>query len=719
MTFERTFKASSYCMIGSGFAAIALTGSLHWFPVVLFLTALIASWFLDTARLRKRIPVWIINGLSIAFFLFFIMDFMFLSQSFLVSVIHLTLLAAILKVMTLSKDRDYFILYLLGFSELLAATALTVNLVFGICLLIFLVSGILTFILFEMRRSNAAIQDRISVRPFVAPKYVRESGMELFGRFPAASLMGLTFGITLFILVVALPLFLLLPRLNSGFYRQPSGETQFISGFSESVELGREGSIGLSDAVVMRVRTSITPSQLPADLKWRGLALDHFDGRAWKRSNPEQYPVSVQGRYFKLEDSATGTAWLHQTFFLEALSTNVVFAARKALAVSRESGFLSRDTADNLFTSFHAEKKLRYEAISDLSRPDPALLSNSDSIPVDVLETCLQLPFFDRKIENLAKRVTASATGKYEKAKVLERHLRTRYDYSLELTGTAGSNDPLAEFLFETRKGHCEYFASAMAIMLRYTGIPSRLVNGFRSGEYNNIGDNWIVRQYHAHSWVEAYLPPYGWMEFDPTPVQQQPPDTGLARFWAGFMDAVDLWWWERVVNYNTSRQYNLVANVYSVSGAVLNSIENSTAYVYEKSREGAAWIVSPKALAAIAGRWYWGTFFLILIVLLITPLRKYLRNRMRPVLYRNKPKIYADSFYTEALEMLSKYGMVRAPAQTPMEFALGLSKHPAGTPLIALTRLYNRIRFGPPNTSPNDTVAEDLLQSLRSALSG
>ena len=96
------------------------------------------------------------------------------------------------------------------------------------------------------------------------------------------------------------------------------------------------------------------------------------------------------------------------------------------------------------------------------------------------------------------------------------------YRYSLELKGRPGSADPLAVFLFESRAGHCEYFATAMAVMLRQTGIPARLVNGFRTGEYNALGDAWVVRQYDAHSWVEAYFKPYGWIEFDPTPAQAQ-----------------------------------------------------------------------------------------------------------------------------------------------------------------------------------------------------
>ena len=106
-------------------------------------------------------------------------------------------------------------------------------------------------------------------------------------------------------------------------------------------------------------------------------------------------------------------------------------------------------------------------------------------------------------------------------------YLRRNFRYTLKLTGTPG-RDPLAHFLFETRAGHCEYFASAMAVMLRAIGIPSREVNGFLPGEYNDLGGDYIVRASDAHSWVEAYFPGSGWITFDPTPPA---PDSGYGLF--------------------------------------------------------------------------------------------------------------------------------------------------------------------------------------------
>src|SRR5205823_4276291 len=121
------------------------------------------------------------------------------------------------------------------------------------------------------------------------------------------------------------------------------------------------------------------------------------------------------------------------------------------------------------------------------------------------------------RIPELARSLTAASLTDLERARAIERALRTGYGYTLELPATEEA-DPLAHFLFSRRKGHCEYFASAMAVLLRSIGIPARLATGFQSGVYNSISDLWLIRTRDAHSWVEAWIPGRGWTTFDPTP---------------------------------------------------------------------------------------------------------------------------------------------------------------------------------------------------------
>ncbi len=718
MTFAQYFKASSYCLIASGFAAIAATGRIDWISVILFSIAFAGSWFTDVVRLRQAIPEWILKYLALAYLSFFVIDYKLLSHSYAISVLHLAFFAAAVKLLTISKDSDYLLLYLISFAELLAASTLTVNIAFILCFLVFLLSGISTLILYEMRRSNAKMQQEAEVQPFVVSRKLQGTGLELFSPFPAGFFSAMVLGITLLIIAGAIPLFFLLPRITLGMYSRPSGDTQFVSGFSDRVELGQIGRIKQSDTVVMRVRTSLPPSELPPGLKWRGLSFDYYDGRSWRRSDPTRDPIPIQGGYYKIEDSAQGTNWINQTFFVEALTTDVVFATHKPLAVSRDVGPLRKDSSGNLYTTQHLKKKLRYVAVSDPILPNPANISDLVPIPEKILSTYLQLPEMDPRIADLAGKVTGKKKSKYAKAQALEQYLSSHYTYSLVLTGTPGSKDPLAVFLFDVQKGHCEYYATALAVMLRQTGIPSRLVNGFRAGEYNRIGDDFTVRQYNAHSWVEAYFPPYGWIEFDPTPVDPQQPRTAFARLISDLTDAMDLWWWEGVVNYDSSKQFRVLTALQARMDRFQQTMQNLLALFTQKARETAALFHSPSPALALGKKWaFWIPWFAVAALLLIKPIRRRIAVLLWHALGRKNPRAIATRFYAQALYLLEAYGLRRSREQTPKEFALSLGNHPAAASLLALTQMYNAVRFGPPEAPLRRSDAAEQLRLLRAAL--
>src|SRR5207302_4337115 len=131
---------------------------------------------------------------------------------------------------------------------------------------------------------------------------------------------------------------------------------------------------------------------------------------------------------------------------------------------------------------------------------------------------------------------------------------KREYKYTLELTWDPG-DQPISTFLFSAKAGHCEYFASSMAILLRAAGIPTRIVNGFLMGEYNPVGDDYIIRQSDAHSWVEVYVPGHGWMEFDPTPADPNHSEFSLGMQMAHYVDAMELVWNSYVLVYDSSAQ--------------------------------------------------------------------------------------------------------------------------------------------------------------------
>jgi protein-glutamine gamma-glutamyltransferase len=723
MTFRNCFKASSYCLIGSGFAAVMVTGAIGTVPIILFSAVFIMSWFAGTVRIPLNLSNRVSNTLALSYILFFVIDYLLLSRSLFTSLLHFLLFATAMKLLSPKKDQNYVQLYFVSFSLLLTAAIITASSAFMFCFLTFLVSGIGTLILFEMRKSDRCVRDRAEVSSLI-PVGNNGNKQGLLSPLPAGLIAATTIVITIMVLAGTIPFFILVPRIVSGMNRQPSGETQFVSGFSEKVELGRIGSIRQSDQIVMRVKTAPSPEQLLFDPKWRGLAFDYFDGQVWERSDTSLHEVPLQGRFYKLEDEVQGTNWITQTFFIEPLSTNVIFSTPRTLAVSRDVGLLRRDSSDSFHTSRQAQKKLSYTAISDPVFPDPSIISDYSTIPADIREKYLQLPQLDPGIAAMAEEITATVSGSYAKARRLEHYLRSHYEYSLDLDGIPGSKDPLAVFLLHGGSGHCEYFASAMTIMLRQTGIPARLVNGFRSGQYNRIGGNWTVRQYDAHSWVEAYFLPYGWLTFDPTPGGPPYRRTALGAMLSDLSEILTLWWWDGIVNYDTSRQYRVINSLHDRSEEIQENIGSVLAFAREKHRALPTLFRSRFQISR------WSPAIIPLLILLvpagilsIRPVRKTIFRRAARLFLRRNHRAVTVSFYDEALELLAAEGYRRDRHQTPLEFAESLTGHPSAIPFMSLTRVYNTARFAP---SEPRTISEPrfrhsetrvLLDSLRDTL--
>src|SRR6185312_12587227 len=139
-----------------------------------------------------------------------------------------------------------------------------------------------------------------------------------------------------------------------------------------------------------------------------------------------------------------------------------------------------------------------------------AITRGANEFPPEPGSPYLQLPPLDPRIDALTRQITAGIVTPSGEARAIETYLRTQYGYTLQLPAREPQH-PIAEFLFTRKKGHCEYFASAMAVMLREIGIPSRIITGFQSGVYNPFTHQQLIRSSDAHSWVEAYQIGNGW----------------------------------------------------------------------------------------------------------------------------------------------------------------------------------------------------------------
>jgi hypothetical protein len=254
MSFDRYFKFSSYLLVTSGFLAVVAAGGAGTIAEVLFVCALGGSWFVDTERLGRALPPRFLNTLILVYLLFYAADLRFVSRSFMTSTIHLILFLAGVKLLIRSSDRDWIYLYLISFAELIAAAALSTDIVFALALLLFLFSAVSALVLLEMRASNEWTQRMGRVDPLIETRHSAAGSLRLLGRFPAAKMALLGVMMTATILALVVPLFLVLPRVSFGIWRHPHGPTRLVSGFSERVALGEIGTIKESDAEVMKIR---------------------------------------------------------------------------------------------------------------------------------------------------------------------------------------------------------------------------------------------------------------------------------------------------------------------------------------------------------------------------------------------------------------------------------------------------------------------------------
>jgi hypothetical protein len=312
----------------------------------------------------------------------------------------------------------------------------------------------------------------------------------------------------------------------------------------------------------------------------------------------------------------------------------------------------------------------------------------------------LQLPDnIDQRIPRLAHEwmTAAGASNQYDAARAIESRLQNDFAYSLDMKATGP--DPLADFLFNVRAGHCEYFSTAMAVMLRTQGIPARVVNGFQRGEYNDAAGIYTVTQREAHSWVEVYFPgTSAWVTFDPTPQAGRPAfhRSGVQGWFGKYGEALEMFWIQYVVGYDSQEQRSLANTVgnrfydfRNWSGDKLKSIKETFASWFSwlniENEDGSV-SYTHLVLAILLG-----ALIIVGLVLLVRRIRRQGFWRLFTRRQVEDPGRSVVEFYERMTKTLGARGLERAAGETPLEFASATGMPEA----VQVTRAYNRVRFG------------------------
>ena len=660
---ERFFQLSLLGLVTAGFLAVAGSGFLDTPTVTLVVLGLILRGAAVAGWIKLALPDLAVNLVTLAYIAFFAVDYFWLSRGLLEATVHLVCFLAVMKVLTARTNRDYLYTASIALLELVAAAMLSVNLNFFAYLAVYLVCAIAA-------ATSAEIRGGLRKPGRLAQRNVGGFGTRL----------GVTTAlITAGILVLSAALFILLPRSANAAFRHTITARYHLSGFSNEVTLGEVGEIQRDTRPVMHVWPY--SHRMPSNLKWRGAALTHFDGHKWSDPDfarreilPRKAPIEVADLLQR--SRRDGTRFSYRVD-LNLSDSDALFMAGIPEFLNLGTGRALRTATGGFRFASGSADTMRYEVSSFIPYARrPELLATLDA--ADRARN-LELPPLDPRVVVLARQLATPAN--------MERYLRTQFGYTLDLPSAAQA-DPLANFLFERRKGHCEYFASAMTVMLRSQGIPARLVNGFQSGTFNPINGLYVMRGSDAHSWVEAWIPTSGWTIFDPTPTVIRPPVNALLARLALYQDATETLWREWVVNYDLNQQITLAERLQETTQQVgANWSPNMQLWRAEWTR----WISAHKIPLTIG-------FVLLFALPFAVPL---LLRVVRYAGYRYKlhqgGATHADAsvLYRRMLSLLKRRGYEKPASVTAGEFASSLPSSPLGAAVWEFTADYQAFRFG------------------------
>jgi protein-glutamine gamma-glutamyltransferase len=730
---DRFYRTALFFLVLTSVMTLVGTGKLELFTTVLAPTLVLYKgmrwWRGNPPELKHSVA----TRLVVIYVFFFFVDLFFVSRllaadvpnpglySALLAVVHFLLFVTLVRFYSVTTDRDALFLSMLAFAGVLASAIFTVDTSFLAFFVVFLVFAVAVFVGLEIRRAaNGAIFPAVNVDQPRERKFNR-----------ALSLAALT--VSLGAVVLGSVLFFVFPRFSAGYFARTGMQPSLMSGFTDNVELGQIGEIKKNTSVVMRVQTG-APVNYPL-LRWRGIALTNFDGRRWYSPESRRRTKTPESNGWIAVTSGKeleGRPSIQVQFvtLLQPLASDTLFGPAQVMALrgnfSGEAGtydgsvrrsFVTVDATGSIYNPSHNFSQIRYEGVSILpvARPAQARMAGTN-YPEEIRETYLQLPpKLDRRVPELARKIIGSADNPYDQALTMESYFRANYAYTLNLTGKPGG-DPLAHFLFDSKAGHCEYFATAMAVMLRTLGIPSREVNGFLPGEYNDVGGDYIVRGSDAHSWVEAYFPGTGWLTFDPTPPSNDEA-TGLLSRLELYIDWFQLTWNEWVINYDFSHQVSLARSVGQTSTDWKKKWRDEFQRLQDHGMERLTeWQRSHSLMRFV----FPVALVLALALLRLGWLRSFFQwaqfawmGRM-PEAERSKPQM-ASRLYAELLRLLEKRGFARRETQTPREFAQSVALQGGLAPTVReFTDLYVQSRFG---GLPCDAIRlRALLEQVRTA---
>lgn len=640
-----------------------------------------------------------------------------LGEELLIAGVDFLLLMIVQRLFNRQRCREHMQLLMLGSVLMVIAAVIDAELHYPLLLALYLPVATLALILNHLISEGERLGRRVE---FEVDRY----GARELTRLSRSALQ-----VALIATVAGIATFIAFPRFGVGVFLRGNLYGSETVGFSDTVQLGGFGTIKSDASVVMHL-VPLDAAPTATRLTWhlRGSAFARYENGHWARARdglpsnlthrraydlldehgqpPGQVvaaPFRFGGRSGKTIEPRPipGFAGSQQTVrvlvTMEDIGTDLLFAAGRPLAFSltprgaiEGRNRLGADVDDQVRVLNRQPGPIQYEFVGRVGEPTrEELQAIGDPEPTGDLRLYVEVELSD-EFAQLAQQITAGARTRIEKVEAVQRYLLDNFEYSLDQPLServrSGELDPVEGFLFDTKAGHCEYFASAMALLLRQVGVPTRNVNGFYGAHYNSFGDFYVVRQADAHSWVEVYFEQLGWVTFDPTPPAGRTAGDDAPWFprLANFAEAVRNAYLEYVIDYGLGDQLAMLERI---------GVERRGLGVKIDWRRFVPWVAGALGL-----------------IVLVAAVARLLRRRRTPT----RPEV---GIYRSVLALMQRRGRARLEHESPSAWAARLAREGAAEAdtLSVFARTYEALRFGEqePNASELARLRE-LAQQLR-----
>lgn len=719
MRFARVHKVAVYLLAGLGLVTLWSGGELGGAPSILLALGFCASWFAegDLLQSRRYVRAWTI-ALVVALIVE-VARWLLFGLAPLTAAVEFASLLQLSRLANRRTARDYQQVTVLALLHLIAATVLGGGLSYAACFMGFVIVTPWAMTLGHLRREiegNYLADARAGRQgvPIDVARILRSRRVVGPGLLVGSSLLALP------IFAMTAVIFVAFPRIGLGLLTVRSTRGGQVAGLGDQVDLSGHGTIRDDPTIVLRIEPPDLGNDPPVyqTFRLRGAAFDTYDGHVWTRHPATRVPVQREGAFYSLQRGRWAVAGLHRPYrvVLDALEPPVVLLPAGAVSLRIEPR-IEAGVPRYPELTIDPAGEVRYTATDDLGLVYTAFVEpedvegKSERIPPSALARYLTLPPVSPRLIALAHELTDREPTVTAKARAVESYL-SRFRYTLTLE-SGSAERPIEDFLFRTRAGHCEYFSTAMAVLLRAVGVPTRNVTGFLGGTYNRYGRFYAIRQGDAHSWVEVYDPYRGWMTFDPTPASRESSAgrAGLLVELDAFVEAMRVRWRRYIVGFDLGTQARIAARVMRAFDSGQRRSEGDA-----RNRSGRSGSIGDVLRRAVRSRAVWALVgFAALATMGVYALRRgraraSTRGRSGPM----RAQVRKAVALARALDAaLAARGHPRPRQRSPVGFAQELER--AGAPIGPLARQvaerYAAARFG------NEPLREDELDALRRAL--